>query len=542
MKASIVHVIAALTLLAGPNGLADSPVDAARQATFSVTGKWSYSSRVPGYEPGKVTAWTLTTGATATWRPAIAAAGPVSVSLWLPIYAGSDGHVQVQVVAGGQTATRFVDEASGESRWIDLGQFQFDGKGGELLRITKVQAEGAARIGAARFEIRDPNNPAYIWQSRILDALRLEDAKIMDASFTKFTDLHDGDELYQAAGLLAARKVFPGCSATSFGPDAPATRSEIAGALAAIAPGSVLPSGETGVSGAELIQTSAQIVRRSGKNLDWLSPDARISQSQVFFAAALGLIRSESDPIAKTPVLTRGEAVLLLRRLQRIVVDQGPPTNARWHMTFDDEFNGNTLDASRWKSAAGGDSWGDLLSSRWPENITVSGGMMRIVTRKEDRGGKHWTSGNVATRAFRQAYGYFEARYRYAGASGLNNAFWTTADLNGKHFEIDFNEGHYPDEICTSLHQKDARDQSAATHTGLDLSQDFHVYGCQWNEHDVTFYFDGKEIYRASNAEAHFPGPLIFSTAVLPNWAGPVTDALDGKSMDVDWVRAYEKQ
>lgn len=32
--------------------------------------------------------------------------------------------------------------------------------------------------------------------------------------------------------------------------------------------------------------------------------------------------------------------------------------------------------------------------------------------------------------------------------------------------------------------------------------------------------------------------PVIYSTAVLP-WAGPITDALDSKGMDADWVRIY---
>jgi hypothetical protein len=33
----------------------------------------------------------------------------------------------------------------------------------------------------------------------------------------------------------------------------------------------------------------------------------------------------------------------------------------------------------------------------------------------------------------------------------------------------------------------------------------------------------------------------MFSTAVF-RWAGPITDALDGKSMDVDWVRIWRRR
>jgi len=49
---------------------------------------------------------------------------------------------------------------------------------------------------------------------------------------------------------------------------------------------------------------------------------------------------------------------------------------------------------------------------------------------------------------------------------------------------------------------------------------------------------DGKEIARKSNTKASLPVPAMLSTAVLP-WAGAPSDALNGKSMDVDWVRVY---
>jgi hypothetical protein len=43
------------------------------------------------------------------------------------------------------------------------------------------------------------------------------------------------------------------------------------------------------------------------------------------------------------------------------------------------------------------------------------------------------------------------------------------------------------------------------------------------------------------NVKAHLECPVMFSTAVI-TWAGPMADALDGKSMDVDWVRVYRKK
>ncbi|NQU43514.1 family 16 glycosylhydrolase [bacterium] len=69
---------------------------------------------------------------------------------------------------------------------------------------------------------------------------------------------------------------------------------------------------------------------------------------------------------------------------------------------------------------------------------------------------------------------------------------------------------------------------------GMDLSREFHVYGLEWTPTELIWYFDGQEIRRLSHEICHR------ETAVL-KWAGDVTHALDGTSMDVDWVRVYEQ-
>ena len=51
----------------------------------------------------------------------------------------------------------------------------------------------------------------------------------------------------------------------------------------------------------------------------------------------------------------------------------------------------------------------------------------------------------------------FECRYRYARSSGVNNAFWVApfrspVPEGGSRFEIDVNEGHYPDKIGINVH------------------------------------------------------------------------------------------
>ncbi|MDH7569632.1 MAG: glycoside hydrolase family 16 protein, partial [Armatimonadota bacterium] len=217
-------------------------------------------------------------------------------------------------------------------------------------------------------------------------------------------------------------------------------------------------------------------------------------------------------------------------------------------LIFADDFQGESLNWKVWASQAGPS--GHILSSRWPENVVVRDGVLRLVTRKERRAGQDWTTANIWVKDRRFGYGYYEARYRYGAAPGLNNAFWLWKDLPGRApglVEIDINEGHYPDRINTNLHlHNDGRGRHYAVGqvyraAGADLSRDFHTYGLEWNEQELVYYFDGRPIRRLPNHIA-FDGDmnLLLSTAVLA-WAGRVTDALDGTSMDVDWVRVYRR-
>ena len=115
-------------------------------------------------------------------------------------------------------------------------------------------------------------------------------------------------------------------------------------------------------------------------------------------------------------------------------------------------------------------------------------------------------------------------------------------------FEIDVNEGFYPNILNITVHgntggtTSDSVKHLSTKHVAEeDLSEDFHTYGVEWNEKELIFYFDGKEIDRKPALNAQLPVTPIISSAVL-NWAGPISDDADGKSMDVDWIRVYKKK
>ena len=230
--------------------------------------------------------------------------------------------------------------------------------------------------------------------------------------------------------------------------------------------------------------------------------------------------------------------------------------DGKWTLLFKDEFDGADKELDKAWEFQNGPS-GHILCSRWRENALVTNGLLRLQAKKEERAGQSWTAASMWTKT-KFMYGYFECRYKYAKAKGTNNSFWImtrgrseakvqgaqgTKAIEGQ-FEIDINEGHYPDSINMNIHNWSGKHWSKSKEKkveGANLADEFHTYGLEWNKVELIWFFDGKEIRREKNTLCHKAAPVWLSLAII-KWAGSVTDAIDGTSMDVDYVRIYQKE
>ena len=75
----------------------------------------------------------------------------------------------------------------------------------------------------------------------------------------------------------------------------------------------------------------------------------------------------------------------------RVPTTQGrinPENKKEWKLVWKDEFNYKNRDQllKVWESANGPTT--HTLCSRWPENVEVGGGTVRLVNHKESRGGQ----------------------------------------------------------------------------------------------------------------------------------------------------------
>lgn len=491
-------------------------------AEFSAIGDWHFSS-LPGDKPDKQSLWTVDHNASATWTPEIRSVGPVRIYFYVVSSKGNAENAEITVVHDGTQDRRILNMQSKMSQWVELGTFTFSGSGMEYVEVRHGNSTGAVRVAGVRFEILQQHNLTKSWQTIVDDDVAPVNQALRRATVKTFLDL-SGSPVSQEAGILAAEGVLPGFPDNTFRPNDKITASEMVHAFAQWSSSDELHlhssllttlATKNELTSSELVSILVQAALSSGKNLEW----AKCSSNNTFDRAkSLRLLDSNSNLLLnQKPPLTRIQAVGLLWRFQQSIVTAGPPIEGHWKLAFSDDFDGTSLSSAVWSSEQGATR---TLSTRWPENAVVSEGLLHLVTRKEKRGKADWTSAAIWTKNFHQAYGYWEARYRYANASGLNQAFWINPrDFAHQAYEIDINEGHYPNEVNATLHQRNIADNSTRYLSPFDLSADFHIYACEWDNSLIIYYVDGKEIARKPNTEAHLPAPVLFSTA-LTSWAG----------------------
>jgi len=237
--------------------------------------------------------------------------------------------------------------------------------------------------------------------------------------------------------------------------------------------------------------------------------------------------------------------------------DPPPPLAGHWSMIWHDEFDGATLNPV-WHTAQYWDRDHTVVGQGELEAydasaVSVSGGMLYLTAREEEKYGMSYVSGLVQTGGydgdpshpkFSFTYGYMEVRAKIPGGQGIWPAIWMMpASYNDGNGELDVLEvlGNEPNVANFSLHRNGNRTR---TWTGPDLSQDFHTYGVDWQPDHVTWYVDGVARMTMTDPalicpEAMYP---ILNVAVGGDWPGaPDATTPFPATMSVDYVRVWQQ-
>ena len=270
-----------------------------------------------------------------------------------------------------------------------------------------------------------------------------------------------------------------------------------------------------------------------------------------------------------------------------------------WKLVWSDEFDGPTLDRTKWDYDFGNGFY-DYSAQRWisgwgndelqyytdqAENVFLADGLLHLRTVKQSLHGCGYTSGKVKTRRrdgtplFAQRYGRFEFRALLPTGRGIWPALWMLPQDEAyggwaSSGEIDVVEarGQEPRKVLGTLHyggRWPANASSGREHlfVGDDSIARFHVYAVEWEPGAIRWSVDGRTFAEqdfwwstgrseagqgrqpATEADLHpWPAPfdrpfyLVMNVAVGGRFLGnPDAATPFPAEMLVDYVRVYEQ-
>ncbi|MFJ2484743.1 family 16 glycosylhydrolase [Pseudomonas sp. NPDC087639] len=227
-----------------------------------------------------------------------------------------------------------------------------------------------------------------------------------------------------------------------------------------------------------------------------------------------------------------------------------------------DDFNGSTLDRTRWhvNNAIGNESLGRKPALYTPNNASVSNGNLNIVFRKETLpqkyvklGFKDYTSAMVRTTE-RGFYGYYEARAKPMNSAG-SSAFWLAwTGMLDNATEIDIFEiaGKTKDAALDRSYHMNAHlwatpqstehiDNGSIWVSPWRLADAFHIYGFDWQPDTLRWYVDGVLVRESKNNYFFFPMEVNFDSEAMWKWFGVVDDADLPSTFEVDYFYMWQR-
>lgn len=267
--------------------------------------------------------------------------------------------------------------------------------------------------------------------------------------------------------------------------------------------------------------------------------------------------------------------------------------------TFEDDFNGNSLDDSKWTT---GLVWGDTRIINGEQQYFVNtqerpgfgynpfsftGNSLIIeaiplpeelrsslppaceeadptgLDRCEFLSGALSTHNTDGTSKYQFIYGYTEARIKVSDSAGALSSFYLFhrypgTGVNRQAPEIDileylgenpfgdeeaFQTYHYQDPL-TGVHRSSPT-MSHANESGESFGEDFHTFGVLWEPQLIVWYIDGVEVARVTGPQVGRQPMNIINYLVAGSGWAPTPDASDPgvfpMKMEVDYIRVMQR-
>jgi len=228
--------------------------------------------------------------------------------------------------------------------------------------------------------------------------------------------------------------------------------------------------------------------------------------------------------------------------------DRYSPEKLGYKLFWEDNFNGTSLDTSKWKVRGVGKRRLDWVSK---EAVEVKGGYLRLYAMKK---GDTLLSSAVGTQdLFMSKYGYYECRAKLQKSPGIWGAFWIQSKqisqgedpaIYGAEIDImEFFKKLGTDIVSHNVHWAYGPHQQS-TH-GMQsylkgVSKGFHKFALEWLPDKYIFYIDGYKFYEVTTGISNIDEYMILSME-FPGEVKEIEKSVFPDVFVVDYVKVYKR-
>jgi beta-glucanase (GH16 family) len=224
-------------------------------------------------------------------------------------------------------------------------------------------------------------------------------------------------------------------------------------------------------------------------------------------------------------LISESHAQALCYGRKAMLIEEAACNTASFFLEFEDNFDGNSLDTSKWIPAYGVvRDENRTMSQQWYsyENVIVEDGCLKLRARRDTLINKcysiwvgsgllfkcddfYFSAGQVDSRK-KFGYGIFEISCKIPKAKGVGSAFWTFGDPYRNEIDVfEFQNEH--DALGRYNHRKAARvhrmnmhtdynndddtENCPSNYTGPDFSEEFHTFTLLYTPQKIEWYVDG---------------------------------------------------
>ena len=249
---------------------------------------------------------------------------------------------------------------------------------------------------------------------------------------------------------------------------------------------------------------------------------------------------------------------------------QRPPVDGEWTKTFEDNFDGNSIDLTKWNIYS--DNYWDSKTHFSKDNVIVKDG--KLTLRVEYKHGHHnddpkgaetdYATGFADTFGkWTQRYGYFEARIKLPAAPNMFYAFWMMpdrgldkgpqwkrADTGNKGMEFDILEGlsiwgraRHDFGCHWDGYDKNHKSCGMFNAYAQPDAEGFITVGMLWTPGLIILYDNGVETARWESSRIAQVQEYFILDNVTGGWE---TEGMDDEKLPgdlvIDYVRAWQRK